>query len=95
LGNCHRTLSIQRQVIFKGFRQTLPYPANPKSLGEHLRKARIDCKVSTPQVAEFVGVDPSNFKRWEADDSIPAVHHRAKIVSFLGIDPFAKSENPT
>jgi len=95
LGICHRTITIQRQVIFKGFRQNLPYPKNPNSLGEHLRKARLDRKVSTPQVAEFVGVDRSSVQRWEADDSIPADHHRAKIVSFLGIDPFTRSENPT
>jgi transcriptional regulator with XRE-family HTH domain len=71
------------------------YPASPKTLGEHLRKKRIDLHLSMSQLAQRlgVGITATALEKWEKNQNRPTTEHRLQIVRFLGFDP--ATANPT
>jgi transcriptional regulator with XRE-family HTH domain len=71
---------------FKGLRN---YPASPKSLGEHLRKKRLDLSMSMPQLAKLLGVGMTKtaVEKWEKNINYPTPPNRIRIIEFLGFDP--------
>jgi len=94
LACCHRTIRIRRSSISKHFRQLRRYPINPKTLGEHLRKKRIDMHLSMTQLAQILGlgVSDSAIEKWEKNQNRPTDEHRFRIVEFLGFDPHRRSQ---
>ncbi len=78
LGQC---LTMPRPIVPpKG------YPVAPRSLGEHLRKKRLDLGLLQAQVAEKIGVTESTVWNWEHGVT-PALQHHSKIIQFLGYQP--------
>ena len=71
------------------------YPTNPKTLGDHLRKKRIDLQLSMTQLAKLlgVGVTDTAIEKWEKNQNRPTYEHRMRILDFLGFDP--ATSNPT
>ena len=41
------------------------YPSNPKTFGEHLRKARLDLKLQIKEVAKLIDVDEMTIINWK------------------------------
>jgi transcriptional regulator with XRE-family HTH domain len=77
------------------FRQLRRYPATPKTLGEHLRKKRVDMQLSMTQLANLLGlgISDSAIEKWEKNQNRPTDRHRKRIVEFLGFNP--ARTNPT
>jgi transcriptional regulator with XRE-family HTH domain len=77
------------------FRQLRRYPATPKTLGEHLRKKRVDMQLSMTQLAEILGlgITDTAIEKWEKNQNRPTAEHRKRIVGLLGFDP--EPVNPT
>ena len=77
------------------FRHLRQYPVNPKTLGEHLRKKRIDMHLSMPHLAEKLGlgITSTAIEKWEKNQNRPTDEHRCRIIQFLGFDPIVA--NPT
>ncbi len=68
-----------------------PDPAYPKSLitlGDHIRKRRLDLKLTQKQVAEILGVTESSVWNWEGNESPPFWRFWGPIRDFLSYDPF-------
>jgi transcriptional regulator with XRE-family HTH domain len=63
------------------------YPAKPETLGEHIRKRRMDLALIQRAVAFKIGVDASTIWKWENGWSIPELRHLPAILAFLGYDP--------
>jgi DNA-binding transcriptional regulator YiaG len=55
------------------------YPKNPQTLGEKLRKARMDRKMKLKEVAALLGVSDTSVLNWEIRGKIPE-ENRIKIV---------------
>jgi hypothetical protein len=92
---CHRTIRVQRSSISLYFRQVRRYPATPRTIGEHLRKKRIDMQLSMTQLANLLGlgITDSAIEKWEKNQNRPTEEHRQCILAFLGFNvPLA---NPT
>ena len=51
------------------------YPNNPKTLGEQIRKRRLDLELTAKQVAEQLGVHYQTIINWEKRDIIPKDKH--------------------
>lgn len=68
------------------------YPTAPVSLGEHLRKRRIDLRLTQHRVAETMEADAWTYLLWEHDRSRPIPRFVPRIVRFLGYDPFPKGQ---
>lgn len=65
------------------------YPANPGTIGEHLKKKRISSKLLQKDVAKILGVSEDCITNWEKNRSIPQVQFMPSIIKFLGYLPFS------
>src|SRR6185312_15956348 len=63
-------------------------PAEPKTLGEHLLKRRMEQGLTQAQVGQELGTDEWTVGNWEKDRTFPAVRYFPAIFRFLGYDPF-------
>jgi transcriptional regulator with XRE-family HTH domain len=63
------------------------YPEHPQTLGDHLRKARLDRGLWQEHVAAELGVSVSTICNWEGNRTSVATRFLPKVVAFLGYDP--------
>lgn len=68
------------------------YPDTPKTLGEHLRKRRLDLHQTQEQAALHFGISVTAYIYWEASRIVPKINKWPAIVRFLGFNP---SPSPT
>ena len=64
------------------------YPAELRTLGDHLRKVRLDRGLSQPDVAKILNVTPDTVTGWELNRHIPPPRSATAIIAFLGYFPF-------
>jgi transcriptional regulator with XRE-family HTH domain len=64
------------------------YAELPQTLGEHLRKRRIEQGLIQKEVAKQLGVNTWTYILWEQDRSTPTIRYYPSIFAFLGYDPF-------
>ncbi len=69
-------------------KQQLPgYPEFPITVGDHIRKKRIDLGLLQREVAEIIGVTVSSIYNWEHGVE-PELQYNPSIIKFLGYIPF-------
>ena len=64
------------------------YPNSLKTIGDHIRKKRIDLKLLQKEVAQKIGVDETSVLNWEKNRNTPSLTYIPKIIEFLGYQPF-------
>jgi len=64
----------------------------PKTLGDYLKKARLERKLSQPKVAKIFGVVTDSVTYWETNHHQPTIKEASRIIKFLGYFPF-ETEN--
>ncbi|HUX92421.1 MAG TPA: helix-turn-helix transcriptional regulator [Ignavibacteriaceae bacterium] len=67
------------------------YPVVLNSIGDHIRKRRVELKLFQKDVAELIGVQTDSIVNWELNRFTPQVHQLPKIIEFLGYVPFGIS----
>jgi transcriptional regulator with XRE-family HTH domain len=65
----------------------------PRSLGEHVRKRRLELRLTQKQVAEQLGVNPWTVLNWEKDKTEPPIESIPAILRFLKYDPFLEPKS--
>lgn len=63
------------------------YPTELRSLGDHVRKRRLDLGLLQREVALRIGVDPTTVFNWEAGTASPNLRALPGVLRFLGYDP--------
>ena len=63
------------------------YPASVNTLGDHLRKVRLDRELSQPQVAKLLKVTTDTVTGWELNRHEPQQRFRQRIFRFFGYKP--------
>jgi transcriptional regulator with XRE-family HTH domain len=63
------------------------YPGQIVTLGEHLRKARMDRGLWHKHVAEIIGVGTCSVNNWEHGHAEPEVRYIPAIIEFIGYNP--------
>lgn len=66
------------------------YPHELKSLGDHLRKKRLDLGLLQKDVAHLLDVATDTVTNWEKGRTSPQLHFILKIIEFLGYVPFSE-----
>ena len=69
------------------------YPKEINTLGDHIRKRRLDLKLLQKQVADQIGVDGTTITAWERNTTSPAVRFIPAIIQFLGYDPLPEGNS--
>ena len=73
-------LHLEKQPLL-GFRE------HPLTIGDHIRKRRMDLGLLQREVAEIIGVTESSIWNWEHGTE-PELDYNPKIIEFLGYIPF-------
>jgi DNA-binding XRE family transcriptional regulator len=70
-------------------RKPLPpaYPSELRTLGDHLRKRRLDLGLLQCDVAEKLQVNPMTVCNWETNRTSPQLRFMPRIIAFLGYNP--------
>ena len=63
------------------------YPQVIATIGDHLRKRRLDLGLLQREVAEQLGVDKSTVTNWELNRTTPTLRFSPRIIGLLGFDP--------
>src|SRR3990172_2152482 len=63
------------------------YPKELNTIGDHIRKRRLDLKLFQEAVAKIIGVQESTITNWEKNRVSPRLHYIPKIIDFLGYNP--------
>jgi transcriptional regulator with XRE-family HTH domain len=61
-----------------------PFPEEPQTLGEHIKRCRLLRKLTQKQAAKLLGVSPFTVLNWEKNKTIPPVQTIPAILRFLG-----------
>jgi transcriptional regulator with XRE-family HTH domain len=63
------------------------YPRELRTLGDHLRKRRLDLALTQKDMAVRLGANEASVWNWEKNRSSPALRFVPRIVEFLGYTP--------
>ena len=69
------------------FTQVKGYHANPKTIGEAIRKRRLDLNLRQIDVAAIIDCDEISVVNWEKGRWTPHIKHMPGILRFLGYNP--------
>ena len=78
-------------VTLKGLKPKDP-DFEPRTLGEHVRKRRLELNLSRRQAADRFGVSCLTVLNWEKGNTRPSAESIAAIIGFLGYTPFPKPQ---
>jgi transcriptional regulator with XRE-family HTH domain len=81
LPTCKLTFQAKKPV-------SAAYPDELRTLGDHLRKKRLDLKMLQKEVAERFGTTVCTVRNWEKNRSNPSLPLIPKIIQFLGYVPY-------
>ena len=77
---CHLAFRAQKPL-------SEAYPKELKTLGDHLRKRRLDLALTQKDVADRLGADETSVWNWEKNRSSPALRFVPRVIEFLGYVP--------
>jgi len=69
------------------------YPTELRSIGDHVRKRRLDLGLLQREVALRIGVDKTTVFNWETGRASPGRRAMAGVVRFLGYEPSVMASN--
>jgi len=78
---CHLALR-GRKPLPKG------YPQQLRTLGDHIRKKRLDLGLTQKEAAREIGVDDVTLRHWENHQTSPQICLIPRVISFLGYLPY-------
>lgn len=90
---CYLTLRGLRCEQGPYFREHAGYPDSPKTIGEAIRKRRLDLKLLQKEVARTIGCTTLTLVNWEKGHTAPSVNHMAGVVRFLGFNPLSEGDS--
>jgi len=80
---CRATLYGVRCRIGPYFMRAKGYPANPRTIGEAIRKRRLDLGLRQVGVAKLIGCDKTSVVNWEKGHTTPRSNKIAAVETFL------------
>ena len=77
---CHLKRKTQKPL-------SVAYPKTLTTIGDHLRKRRLNLGLFQRQVGELLGVDETTINNWEIHGTQPGIRFIPRIIVFLGYNP--------
>ena len=69
------------------------YPTELRTIGDHIRKRRLDLGLRQKDLAELLGVNVNTVTNWELGRSQPVLPAIPRLIQFLGHSPFPKPKS--
>ena len=85
---CRATLHGVRCPIGPYLSKVKGYPAKPKTIGEAIRKRRLDLGLRQIDVAKIIRCNQMSVLNWEKGHTQPQTNKMAEVQRFLNDDPF-------
>ena len=63
------------------------YPLRLVTVSDHLRKRRLDLRLTKLEAGRHLGIGPWTYSRWESGETTIEVHYYPRIIAFLGYNP--------
>ena len=79
----HLTLSFDKP-------KSSAYPISLQTIGDHIRKRRLDLELFQKHVAQRIGVATQTVTNWEKNITEPEIRHLPKVIDFLGYNLLPK-----
>src|SRR5262245_37884810 len=77
------------QLTLRGMKpQPSTYPQALNTLGDWIRKTRLDQGLFQLQLADRFGIDKSTITNWELNRSEPEIRYIPMIIEFIGYCPY-------
>ena len=87
---CDRRVTVARKVVAPVWTRSFPIAKEPTTLGQHLKKKRFLAGIRQSEAALKLGVSDRTLSLWETDRVYPAWAFQARLIIYLGYDPFTK-----
>ena len=84
---CHLQIKALRCPYPDNWITNQPCPEAPKTIGDHIRKRRLERHILQESLAERFGVNVETLKNWERGVEQPMIRHLPAVIGFLGLDP--------
>jgi transcriptional regulator with XRE-family HTH domain len=81
------------QFILNAPKPRAGYPIEINTLGEHLRRRRLDLDLTQRETAATLAVDVQTLRNWEAERTQPRSRYLPRIVAFLTYTPYQVPES--
>jgi DNA-binding XRE family transcriptional regulator len=91
---CDRRVCVPRKDVAPVWTRSFPISKEPITLGEHLKKKRFGAGIRQSEAARILGVSDRSLSLWECDRLFPATPYHARIIAYLGYDPFKNLVKP-
>ena len=85
---CDRLVSVPRKDVAPVWTRSFSIAKEPTTLGEHLKKKRFGAGIRQLEAARILGVSAKSLSLWECDRLLPTAPFHARIIKYLGYDPF-------
>ena len=63
------------------------YPLEIKTLGDHIRKRRLELGLTQKEAAKAIGVEVTTLRNWEMSRTVPRTKYVPAAIRFLGYTP--------
>jgi len=87
---CDRSVTVARKDVAPVWTRSFPIAKEPTTLGEHLKKKRFGSGIRQSKAAQMLEVSARTLSLWECDRLFPTVPYHARIIKYMGYDPFKK-----
>jgi DNA-binding XRE family transcriptional regulator len=84
---CHLQIKALRCPYPRLWKCTQAASIEPKTLGEHIKKRRLEIHLIQSQLAKRLGVHRVSVQNWERNIYQPTTELMPQIIEFLGYDP--------
>ena len=89
---CDRHVSVPRKDVAPVWTRSFPISKEPKTLGEHLKKKRFGTGMRQEEAAQLLYVSARTLSLWECDRLFPTPPYHARIIAYMGYNPFKMPE---
>ena len=81
-------MNVSRAKYLLSHNRGIPVPKKPKTIGEHLRKRRLELGIVQSEAARRLRISTVTLSRWECDKVYPTWTHQPDLIAYLSYDPF-------
>jgi hypothetical protein len=83
-----RVVSVSRAKYLPSRNRGIPVPKEPKTIGEYLRKRRLELGIFQSKASWILGVSTVTLSRWECDKVYPTWPKQPAVTAYLGFNSF-------